>query len=123
MNQFSREWWLAFGQVWNTQEESIRKFAGLGKVIFDFSDGKGVSVCLNWDKAGKIVEVDMGDGFDNDLPSFSATRENWQRFVNKEVGAARAVMGGLIQYKGSGLLLLKYGRHFDLLAEVAQRVL
>jgi hypothetical protein len=77
MNQFSREWWLAFGQVWNTQEESIRKFAGLGKVIFNFSDGKGVSVCLNWDKAGKIVDINMEDGLDNDLPTFSATRENW----------------------------------------------
>lgn len=123
MQQFSREWWLAFQQTWNDQAELRRKFSGLGKAIFIFSDGEGVSVCLNWDNTGEIIEVDLGDnGFDDDLPSFSSTGENWQRFVNREVGAVRAVMGGLIQYRGSGLLLLRYGRHFDLLAEVAYQV-
>ncbi len=61
---------------------------------------------------------------DESLPIFSATRENWERFVNQEIGAVKAVMTGLIDYRGSisMTIIVKYGRHFDCLAEVAQKV-
>ena len=119
---FSMNWWVAFQETWNRQEKLNRKFSGLGKAIFNFSDGRGCSVCLNWDRNGRIMGIELADTVDKSLPTFSATLENWQRFVNQEIGAARAVMSGIIQYQGSVSFLLKYGRHFDYLADVAQKV-
>lgn len=119
---FSEIWWLIFQEKWNQQDKISQKLAGLGRVIFQFSDGIGLSVCLNWDDKGKIIEVKSAEKIEPSVPVFSATSENWHRFVKKEIGAARAVMSGMIKYTGPITLLLKYGRHFDLLADVAQTI-
>ncbi|GBE72806.1 unknown protein [Microcystis aeruginosa NIES-87] len=122
LTRFSQEWWSAYQTTWNEQENLDKKFAKLGKVILWFSDHQGVSVCSEWDDQGQIVSLELIEDMDESLPIFSATRENWERFVNQEIGAVKAVMTGLIDYQGSMTIIVKYGRHFDCLAEVAQKV-
>lgn len=122
LDYFSLNWWQAFQQTWNQQKAISHKLAGLGAVIFQFSDIEGLSVCLNWDKKGQIIGLELADKIADNLPIFSATAEVWKKFINKEIGAARAVMGGMIKYQGPFGVLLKYGIHFDLLADVAQKI-
>ncbi|NES72468.1 MAG: hypothetical protein F6K24_48385 [Okeania sp. SIO2D1] len=120
--RFSRDWWLLYQQAWNEQSEFKHKLKKLGKVIFCLTDGIEISVCLHWDEQGDIIEVDVIETIDESLPIFSAPEENWEQFINKEIGAAKAVLTGVIDYQGSFSIIMKYGRHFDYLADVAQKI-
>ena len=119
------DWWLSYQQIWNKEQESLwKKFAGFGKVIFicDYSADDSVSVCLEWDGEGQMSSVTSIDDLPEDLPTFRADEAMWQKFVAQEIKAAPAVMDGLIDYEGSLTLMIKYGKSFDKLALVAQKL-
>lgn len=120
--RFSKDWWLLYQQVWNEQTEFKHKLKKLGKVIFCLTDGIEISVCLHWDEMGDIIEVEVVETIDDSLPIFSAPEENWQKFINKEIDAPKAVMTGVIDYQGSFSIIVKYGKYFDYLADVAQMI-
>jgi putative sterol carrier protein len=122
MKQFSLDWWLAYQKAWNQNPEVEFKFSGIGKVIFSFLDNQEISVCLEWDQSGQIIRVQEIENLELNLPIFSATKENWQKFIAQEIKAAQAVMTGKIKYQGSFTLILKYGKNFDYLAIIAQQV-
>lgn len=124
MQQFSLNWWLVYQGIWNQEIELWQKFAGLGKVIFicEKENDETISVCLNWDQDGKIINVQEITDYSPDLPTFRASKEMWQKFVDQEIKAAPAVMQGQIDYQGSLTLMIKYAKHFDYLAHIAQKI-
>ncbi|HAC66318.1 MAG TPA: hypothetical protein DCF68_22980 [Cyanothece sp. UBA12306] len=122
VTRFSKDWWLLYQEIWNDQQEFKHKLKGLGKVVFLLQNELKTAVCLDWDDQGNIVEVEMLENIDDGLPIFSAKEENWDKFLNKEIGAAKAVMSGLIDYQGSFSTIVKYGKGFDYLADVAQKM-
>ena len=87
MQQFSLNWWLVYQGIWNQEIELWQKFAGLGKVIFicEKENSETISVCLNWDQDGKIINVQEITDYSPDLPTFRASKEMWQKFVDQEM--------------------------------------
>lgn len=122
MQLFSIDWWLTYQQIWNQHTGIHQRFAGLGKVIFGFLNEEALTVCLEWDKTGNIINIQKVNNNEIKLPTFIASKENWQKFIVQEITAVSAVMSGKIKYKGPFALLLKYGKNFDDLARVAQQV-
>ncbi len=124
MKKFSIDWWLKYQELWNQEQDLWSKFSGLGKVIFicDYNSDESISICLEWDKEGKIATVNSIDDLPEKSPTFRADEAMWQRFVDQEIKAAPAVMNGQIDYQGSLTLMIKYGKSFDNLALVAQKM-
>jgi hypothetical protein len=103
-------WWENFASEWNafSGKEGL---AGLGCIGIITTDG-GVVATLHFDHNGTLA---IKEPYDESIPSFSALKEIWWKFICGNFYAADAILDGRIRFTGTLSQIVPYIREFDLL--------
>jgi putative sterol carrier protein len=116
---FELSWNQALAEAWNSRQDLHAGIAGAGTVVFTITD-TGVAAILFWHNDGQMSVHDRLPP--SSTPRFSAPLIHWREFITGCTSAVDSILDRKIQSKGDMNFVMRFGNHFDRVAEVARQM-